>query len=403
VAITVNLHSTGTHDWPAFRGPRRDGVIDNVRLDPDWDLHPPTIVWQQPVGVGWSSYVIAGGFAVTQEQRGPDEAVVCYDVATGREIWEHRDKARFHEMMGGDGPRATPTLDDGDVYSLGATGILNRLRGRDGRVVWSVNIIDDAHAPTSLFGMTGSPLIWKDLVVVNPGGPNASLVAYDKQTGKRRWAAGLAATAYASPQAVHLGGRDQILTFNAEGVFSHATNKGEILWNHPWVTPPENNNVCQPIFWTDDTGVETVFLSSGYGKGCGLLEIANDADRFTVVPRWQNKNLKVKFSSAVARDGCVFGLDENILVCLDLRTGQRRWKGGRYGFGQLLLVDRILLVLSDSGEVILCEATPERHHELARLPVLNGRTWNHPALSGDTLLIRNDRAAACLKLPLADK
>ena len=402
-AITVDLRPTGTHDWPAFRGPRRDGVIDNARLDPDWERHPPQIVWQQPVGVGWSSYAIAGGFAVTQEQRGPDEAVVCYEIATGRECWEHRDRARFQEMMGGDGPRATPTLDEGDVYALGATGIFNRLRGSDGHPVWTVNIIAEAHAPTSLFGLTGSALIVDDLVVVNPGGPNASLVAYDKATGQRRWAAGNAATAYASPQLVRLGGRDQILTFNAEGLFAHATDDGEILWNYPWVTPPEFNNVCQPVVWRDDAGTETVFVTSGYGKGCVLLEIAVYEGRFTAASRWQNTNLKVKFSSVVARDGYVYGLDENILVCLDLRTGKRCWKGGRYGFGQLLLVDNILLVLSDYGEVVLCEATPERHRELARLPVLNGRTWNHPALSGDTLLIRNDRNAACLRVPMDSK
>lgn len=398
--IEVDLLATTSHDVPAFRGAGRDGIVENVSLQTDWERHSPQIVWQQPIGIGWSSYAVANGFAVTQEQRGLDEAVVCYEVATGRECWEHRDRARFHEMMGGDGPRATPTLDEGDVYALGATGILNRLRGSDGSVVWSINIIQDAQAPGCLFGLTGSPLVWNDMVIVSPGGPKASLVAYDKQTGKRRWAAGTSPTAYASPQAVRLAGKNQILTFNADGLFAHATDDGQILWSHPWVTPPEFNNVCQPMIWRDDAGAETVFITSGYGKGCVLLDVTSDGDTFAVTPRWQNRNLKVKFSSVVCRDGYVFGLDENILTCLDLRTGQRCWKGGRYGFGQLLLADDTLLVLSDDGEVILCEATPDRHHELARLPVLNGRTWNHPTLSGKTLLIRNDRNAACLTLPL---
>jgi outer membrane protein assembly factor BamB len=337
---------------------------------------------------------------VTQEQRGPDEVVVCYEVATGRECWEHRDRARFHEIMGGDGPRATPTLDEGDVYAQGATGILNRLRGRDGNAVWSINIIDDTSAPRSLFGLTGSPLIVGDLVVVNPGGRHASLVAYDKRTGERRWAAGSSPTAYASPQLARLGGREQILAFNADGLFAHAIDDGRVLWSYRWVTPPEYNNVCQPVVWTDSAGRETVFITSGYGKGCTLLDIAVEQGQFTVAMRWENKNLKVKFSSVVARDGYVYGLDENILVCLDLRTGTRCWKGGRYGFGQLLWIDNKLLVLSDEGELVLCEATPAEHRELARFPVLNGRSWSHPALSGDTLLIRNDRMAACLKLPI---
>ena len=398
--IDVDLRIRAIHDLPAFRGPYRDGVFHRLTLNPDWERTPPQILWQQPIGVGWSSYVMAGGYAVTQEQRGPDEAVVCYEVATGRECWERRDRARFHEMMGGDGPRATPTLDEGEVYSLGATGIFHRLHGRDGRPVWTVNVIDDAHAPTSLFGLTGSPLIWGDLVIVNPGGKQASLVAYDKQTGKRRWAAGNSPTAYASPQAVRLGGRDQILTFNADGLFAHDVQDGQILWSHPWVTPPEYNNVCQPVIWIDESGAETVFIASGYGKGCVLLAIEQTDNEFRVTPRWQNTNLKVKFSSIVERDGYVYGLDENILVCVDLRTGQRTWKGGRYGYGQLIRVESHLLILTEDGEVVLCEATPERHRELARFPVLNGRTWNHPALSGDTLLIRNDRSAACIKLPL---
>lgn len=395
----IDLRPAGRDDLPAFRGRHRDGVVGGAPIDPDWERHPPRIAWQQPIGVGWSSYAIAGGYAVTQEQRGDDEAVVCYEMRTGRQCWEHRNRARFHEMMGGDGPRATPTLDEGDVYALGATGILNRLRGQDGEAVWSVNIIDDAKAPASLFGMTGSPLIWNDLVIVNPGGPQASLVAYDKRSGERRWSAGNAPTAYASPQAVRLGGHDQVLTFNAEGLFAHSFDDGEILWSYPWVTPPEFNNVCQPVVWRHESGSETVFVSSGYGKGCALLKIDVVAGGFSARPLWQNKNMKVKFSSVVARDGYVYGLDENILACIDLRTGERCWKGGRYGFGQLLLTGTTLLILSDDGEVILCEATPKQHRELARLPVLNARTWNHPALSGNTLLVRNDRSAACVILP----
>jgi len=399
-AVFVDLRSTGVDDCPAFRGRHRDGVVHGLQLNPDWEQHPPRIAWQQPIGIGWSSFAISGGFAVTQEQRGRDEAVVCYELATGRECWEHRDRARFHEMMGGDGPRATPTLDEGDVYSLGATGILNRLEGSTGSLVWSTNIVDEANAPTSLFGMTGSPLIVQDLVIVNPGGPAASLVAYQKQTGKRIWAAGSSPTAYASPQWAHLGNQDQVLTFNADGLFAHAVTDGSLLWSHPWVTPPEFNNVCQPVLWRDSAGAETIFLTSGYGKGCVLLEITTQGTKFVATPRWQNTNMKVKFSSVVERDGYVYGLDENILVCLDLRSGKRMWKGGRYGYGQVSRIDEFLLILTDEGEVVLCDATPDRHRERARWPVLNGRTWNHPAIAGDTLLIRNDRTAACLKLPV---
>lgn len=399
----VDLSRIGPHDFAEFRGPKRDGVVMDLALDPDWAQSPPRILWQQPIGAGWSAFAVTADYAITQEQRGADEAVVCYELATGRTCWEHHDEALFHEMMGGDGPRATPTIHDGRVYALGATGILNCLDGHDGRAIWSVNVITGNSAPTSLFGMAGSPLVWRELVIVAPGGRQASVVAYDRLTGRRVWGAGDAAAAYASLQMATFAGAEQILCFNAEGLFAHAPDDGRSLWNIPWATPPERNNVCQPVAWIDGDGRETVWISSGYGKGCGLFEIRRDSADFSATPRWQNNKLQAKFSSVVARDGYVYGLDNNILCCLELQTGRRTWKGGRYGFGQLLLVGNHIVVLTDDGEIVLCAANPAAHRELARLPVLNGRTWNHPAFSGNRLLIRNDRLAACVELPLADR
>ena len=398
--VSVDLSITGPHDFASFRGARRDGIVYGIRLNPAWQQSPPKIIWRQPIGLGWSSFAIVSDFAVTQEQQGPDEVVVCYELATGRPCWEHRDRTLFHEMMGGDGPRATPTISSGLVYTLGATGVLNCLNGRDGRRVWSVNVIKDNAAPTSLFGMAGSPLVWNDLVIVAPGAPGASLVAYDRQDGRRVWQAGSAAAAYASPQLATFGGIEHILCFNAEGLFAHTPDGGAILWSIPWVTPPERNNVCQPIVWRDEQKHETVWISSGYGKGCGLLKIGINGKSFIVTPHWKNLKLQAKFASAVERGCYVYGLDNNILCCIDLRTGRQCWKGGRYGFGQLLLVDRHLLIVTDQGEIVLCDATPDGHHEVARFPVLEGRTWTHPALSGNRLLIRNDRLAACVELPL---
>lgn len=396
VDLTVSAHQ----DFSGFRGPQRDGSVIDIQLNPDWRNTAPQVVWRQPIGAGWSAFAVVAGFAVTQEQRGEDEVVVCYEVTTGRACWVHRDKALFHEMMGGDGPRATPTIHEGMVYTLGATGVLNCLRGQDGHAVWSVNVVSSNSAPTSLFGMAGSPLIWNDLVIVAPGGPGASLVAYDRRSGRRMWRAGDGAAAYASPQLATFHGVEQVLCFNAEGLFAHALTDGNIQWSISWVTPPERNNVCQPIVCVDGEGHETVFISSGYGKGAGLFEVTHDAAGFSVTPHWKNLSLQAKFASAVERDGYVYGLDNNILCCLDLRTGRRCWRGGRYGFGQLLLVGHHILVLNDEGEVVLCDATPIEHHEVARFPVLHGRTWTHPALSGDRLLIRNDRLAACVQLPL---
>jgi outer membrane protein assembly factor BamB len=370
-------------------------------LSRDWRTSPPRKIWRQPIGTGWSSFAVVGDFSVTQEQRGEDETVVCYDIMTGAEVWEHRDPGLFHEVMGGDGPRGTPTIDYGRVYALGATGTLNCLEGGTGSRVWTRNILEDAGCPNRPFGMAGSPLIMHDLVVVCPGGKHRSLIAYDRRSGDVRWSAGGSRAAYSSPTIATLAGIEQILIFNADGLFSHDPDDGRVLWSQPWVTPPELNNVCQPVPLpaTSLSDTDHVFLASGYEKGCGLLEVRRAGEEYRINLQWANRNLKPKFSSVVVRDGFVYGLDDRILTCVDLRTGQRRWKAGRYGYGQLVLVDDLLLIQAESGEIALVEAAPEEYRELARLTALDHRTWTHPALAGSYLLVRNDREAACYELP----
>ena len=400
-----DLTTSPATDYPGFRGRDRSATVDSVNLGSDWTDNPPQQVWRQPVGPGWSSFAIVGASCVTQEQRGEEEAVVCYDVATGRQRWQHLDQARFAEMMGGEGPRATPTIESGRVYALGATGLLNCLDGRNGEAIWSVNVLRDNGARNAAFGMCGSPLVFQSMVVVSPGGPGAAIVAYDRNTGRKLWSAGDSDAGYSSPQIASLGGREQILSFNAEGLFAHDPSTGRILWNYPWVTPPERNNVCQPIpLPAHDDLPDRVFISSGYGKGCTLLALDMAGESFQVRPIWTNKLLKSKFASAVVHSTVVngdfvFGLDDGILTCVDLNSGAARWKQGRYGHGQLLLADDKLLVQAEKGDVVLVAASAERHQELGRFAALSQRTWNHPALAGNLLLVRNDREAACFRLP----
>ena len=388
-------------DYPGFRGRDRSATIDAANLARDWNRKPPVQLWRQPIGLGWSSFAIVGQACVTQEQRGDEETTVCYDILTGRQLWQHADQARFQEMMGGIGPRATPTIDGGYVYALGGTGILNCLDGRNGEVVWSVNILQDHRVvPNAPFGMCGSPLVLDSTVVVGPGGKGTALVAYERTTGKKLWAAGYSDAAYSSPQFASLSGHDQILTFNAEGLYAHDPATGRVLWFYPWLTPPERNNVCQPIpLPAHDGQLDRVFISSGYGKGCALLQVGIAADPFQVRQLWANKLLKAKFASAVVHKEFVYGLDDGILTCIDLRTGTACWKQGRYGHGQLLLAGNTLLVQAEKGDVVLVAASAERHQELGRFAALSDRTWNHPALAGNLLLVRNDREAACYRLP----
>jgi len=399
-STTADLAKPTPFDSPAFRGIDRSGVVSGLSLSRDWS-HPPRLLWRHPVGRGWSSFAVVGDFCVTQEQRGAFEAVVCYELRTGREVWEHQDHACFDEVTGGKGPRSTPSIHNGRVFSLGATGILNCLDGRSGQRIWSTNILADSHVGNRLFGMAGSPLLLNGLVVVTPGGKAGSLVAYDQQSGKRVWHGGDVETSYSSPHYAAFQ-TPQILNFNADGLFAHEAQSGRVLWSYPWISnPSERNNVCQPVPLPGHDGkVDQVFISSGYGQGCAMLNIVQSELQFVVRKRWSNRNLKSKFSSVVMRGDHIYGLDERILVCIDVTTGDRRWKGGRYGHGQLILVNDLLLVQAESGDVVLVEASPLEHRELGRFAALADRTWNHPVVSGNLLLVRNDREAACYELPL---
>lgn len=402
ITAPIDLSTSNKFDSPAFRGTDRTGRMPSVSLARKW-IQPPEKLWSHPVGLGWSSFAVVGDYCMTQEQRGDDECIVCYELRTGKEVWKHSDVAYFNEVTGGMGPRATPSVQNGRVFALGATGILNCLDGSNGQRIWSINILKDNDAENALFGMSGSPLLVNGLVIVSPGGKAGSLVAYDQRSGDRVWANGESNTSYSSPQYADFATGPQVLIFNAEGIYGHDVTSGTLLWNYPWVSnPSERNNVCQPVALPgDEETPDRVFISSGYGMGCALFDLIPSGKTFEVRKRWANRNLKAKFSSVVRRGTHVYGLDGSILVCIDLATGERCWKGGRYGYGQLVLVDDMLLVQAESGEVVLVEATPDRHHALARFAALNHRTWNSPVVSGSLLLVRNDREAACYQLPLA--
>ncbi len=392
-------------DSPSFRGKHRDGIVRHVRLETDWQTHPPRELWRKLIGGGWSSFATSGELCFTQEQRGEREAVVCYEVQTGREVWEHRDRARFYEYTGGEGPRATPAVHDALVYSLGATGILNCLSAATGALVWSVNVLDECNVENRLFGMCGSPLVIDDAVVVSPGGRDTSVVAYDRSTGRRVWSGGSADASYSSPHLARFASGNQVLSFNSEGLFGHDASNGRALWQINWVSnPTERNNVCQPIpLPSPRAGVpDRVFLSSGYGKGSALfdLHVSEEGGRETHSAHrvWKSRFLKAKFTNVVEKDGFVYGLDDKILTCISLTEGNRMWKAGRYGHGQLLLVGDVLLIQDENGDIALVEATPIKFRELARNAALAERTWNVPVLAGTRLLLRNDREAVCFEL-----
>lgn len=380
--------------WTDFRGPSRDGRYEQEPIQTDWSLNLKPL-WKQPVGGGYASFTVARGRAFTIEQRAGQEVAAAYDVTTGRELWTTSWNALFKESMGGDGPRATPTWHDGRVYVLGATGELRALDEASGKTLWRTDILEDAGAENIQWGMSGSPLIVGDTVVVLPGGTNNnSVVAYDLNTGKRRWGALGDRASYSSPMLVTLAGVRQILAFTATRLVGLSPDKGELLWEFPWKTQYEVN-ASQPLL----AGPDRVFVSTGYGTGAAMLQLAADADgRLTVRELWRTNRMKNQFTSSVLHEGFIYGLDESILACIDASNGDLKWKGGRYGYGQIMLASGHIIVLTEQGELALVRPHPGAHNELARLPAIEGKTWNHPAISDGVLLIRNANEMAAFDL-----
>lgn len=370
--------------WTNFRGPNRDGRYDEMQILTTWPAAGLQQLWKEPVGLGYASFTIADGRAYTIEQRRRQEVVAAYDINNGRQLWLQGWNAEYTDSTG-DGPRTTPTWDDGRLYALGATGELRCLDAKTGAVSWGKNILSDNQAPNLSWAMAASPLVVDDKVIVVPGGSGGkSVVAYNKLTGAPVWRSQNDGAAYVSPMLVTLAGRRQILVVSASRVFGLNPQDGALLWSQTWDTDM-GINVSQPII----VDKNRFFISSGYGKGASLVEVTAAGNSFTARSVWENINMKNKFNSSVLHEGFVYGLDEGILTCLDVNTGVRKWKGGRYGYGQVLLASGHLIVMSDTGELALVKASPAEYSEVARFAALEGKTWNYPALAGGRLFVRN--------------
>jgi outer membrane protein assembly factor BamB len=393
----VNLAVNKTNaEWPGFRGAQRDGAVHGVPIKTDWSSSPPVEMWRRPIGPGWSSFAVAGGYLYTQEQRGNDEVVACYDVSTGKPVWKHSDAARFWESIGGPGPRATPTISNHRVYALGATGILNVLDDRSGDIVWTRNAVSDTGAKVPGWGIAGSPLIVGDLVIVAASG---NLAAYDIKAGQPVWYGPRGGDSYSSPQLVTIDGVQQIVLMTSTGATSVALADGKLLWTHSW---PSDTRILQPAVARDGELMISVGDGMG-GNGTRLIAVKHGSSEWTSEERWTSEDLNANFTDFVIHKGYAFGFDYGTLTCIDLKDGKRKWKAPQHGFGQLVLLpdQDLLFELSEKGELVLLKASPDQFTELARFPVLEGKTWNHPVLVGDVVLVRNDHEMAAFRLPLA--
>jgi outer membrane protein assembly factor BamB len=395
-------HPPGAADFPQFFGPSRDGKLPGPALARNWETNPPVELWRKSVGKGWSGFAVSGGLAITQEQREDQELIVCYELASGRIVWFHEDNAKFDNALGGVGPRTTVTIVGERVFSQGATGILNCLELATGKRLWSVNIVESNAAEIPEWGVSASPLVRGDAVIVAAGQPKgATLAAYHQQDGTRLWMGGNQTASYSSPILATLGGMEQILYFGPKALAGFDAVSGKLLWEHPWFATSSYPHVAIPL----PLSADGVMVSSGYGQGSGRAKIARQADgTWTAEETWATNRMKAKFTNLIEYQGHVYGLDDGQFACFDPHDvdGKLKWREGKLGHGQILLVKDVFLVMAEEGQVVLVEPSPDGYKQLTQFKALTDKTWNPPCLAGKYLLVRNDREAVCYQLPVVE-
>ena len=391
-------------EWPGFRGPTRMGFQSGVEFATNWNDSPPEELWRIQVGPAWSSFALAGDLLFTQEQRGEMESIVCYEAASGAEVWTHEIQSRFFDPLGGPGPRATPTIAAGKLFAQGAEGWLLCLDAKTGDVIWKKDIREVAGVDNPpMWGFSASPLVVpepdRNLVVAYGGGKgDKGTLAFDAEHGELVWSAHSGKMSYSSAQLCQVAGEDFIVMLSNLGMELLNPSTGDERLAYEW--EHEGYRSLQPQIVGD-----SIIIPTGKGSGTRRVNIRRDGDQLNAEEMWTSMKLKPDFNDLVVHDGSVYGFDGKILACLDLETGEKQWKGGRYGAGQMLLLadSDALLVVSEFGEIVLVAATPEEHREIARIQAIEGKTWNHPVVVGDRLYLRNAQEAVCFKLPVTSE
>lgn len=405
---TATWQLTEETGFPQFLGPDRNAYLPGPHLVRDWKAHPPREKWRVKIGAGWSGFAAHSGLAITLEQRGESELTTAYDVNSGEIVWSHAVDQRHDEVMGGVGPRSTPTIDGQRVYSLGATGVLNCLDFQTGKLLWSDDLRQRSGAGSDdaklvQWGRSNSPLVVGDKLIVPLGGAKgktSSLIAFQKETGDVLWSGGEQQISYSSPMAGTLAAREQVVIVNESTVAGHDPATGAELWRFQWTGHSNADaSVSQPHLLPDDQ----ILISKGYQAGAKLLQLTERNGALATEVVWENPRvLKTKFTNCAVIGDYAYGLSDSTLECVDWKTGVSQWKKGRYGQGQLLGVGDALLVQAEPGYVALVDASPDKFTELGRIEALSDKTWNNPCVYGSLLLVRNSIEAVCFELAMEE-
>lgn len=391
---TVPASITPT-DWPGFRGPTRDGVVAGVTFSTDWAT-PPKELWRHPIGAGHSSLCVVGDYLFTQEQLGRDETLTCFSTKTGEAVWTNTVPVQHDDPMGGEGPRATPAYGNGKVYAQSAGGLFQCLDASNGNVLWKADMLTKEATQPPQYGFASSPLVLGDVVVQYASGAGRSdMVAFDAATGAERWSTAKKTGGYGSPHFATLDGVPQILLLNSEGIQSYDPKDGGKIWEHVW--PKKQFPRCvQPVL----TAGGGIAMGATTDFGTRLVQVTYTDKTWIVKEAWTNEKHRPYFNDDVEHKGFMYGFDGNRLCCLDLKTGEQKWQGDRYG-GQLIVLPamEMLLVLSEKGKVALVKADPTAFTEVASFQAIKGKTWNHPVIANGKLFVRNSDEIACFELP----
>ena len=389
--LSAEADDHSTAEWTQWRGPNRDGISSETGFLKNWPKEGPTVLWQIPLGDGYSGISIAQGKIYTMFAEGADEFVICLDASNGEEVWRFRSGAKFTEQRG-DGPRSMPTVHGDSVFALGAEGKLYALNAHNGTQLWSHNFVEEFDSKIPTWGFSASPLIEGDLVLVETGGRDEqAIVAFDKKSGDVVWTTHTDAVGYSSPIAIDFGGTRQIIFLTSKTLLSLAPENGHIYWKYPW---PEGINIATPIFIPDDK----IFISASYDKGAVLLRMIPNEDGIGIEEVWKSRVMKNHFNSSVLQGDYLYGFDNAILTCIETNTGEEQWRHRGFGKGSLLLADGHLIILGEGGKLALVEVSPNEYREKARFQLFDDKCWTVPTLAGGKLYLRNQKDIVCLDL-----
>lgn len=374
--------SAQSGDWPQWRGPNRDGVSKEAGLLKEWPTAGPPLVWKATgAGTGFSSLAIAGGRIYTMGVRGDREYVLAFDANTGKEVWATANGDRYRDSRG-DGPRGTPTVDGDRLFALGGNGDLSCLETKTGRVVWAMNVLQKFGGQNPNWGISESPLVIGDKLLVNAGGPDASVIALNKKNGSLVWKSQSDAAGYSSAMPVQIGSTTQVVFFTHQRALGVDLKDGRLLWDYKKASN-DVANVATPVVKGN-----RVFVSSDYGTGAALVEIKPDG---SVQEVYFTKEMRNHHSSSILIGDYLYGFSSGILTAMKFDTGEIAWKDRSVGKGSLVYADGHLYAFSERGVMGLIEASPTGYKEKGRFQIQQGprETWTHPVIAGGRLYLRD--------------